>query len=69
MPIQGFVRLRGHQWSRQAVFGTKVAATRRYPESGLPDVDLGWTDQEVDVGSRDPVAPPYRGPSELTSTE
>jgi hypothetical protein len=30
-PIQGFVRLRKHQFGRQGVFGTKVAATRAYP--------------------------------------
>lgn len=67
MPIsQGFVRLRKHQFGRQGVFGTKVPATRAYAMSGTPSVDLAWTDPEVDTGSRDPVAAPYRGPSELT---
>jgi hypothetical protein len=66
-PIQGFVRLRKHQFGRQQDFGTKVAATRAYPFSGTPDADLAWTDPDADVGSRDPVAPPYRGPSEITA--
>ena len=52
MPIQGLVRYRKHQFGRQSVFGTKVAATRAYPFSGTPDVELNWTDPEVDTGSR-----------------
>jgi hypothetical protein len=68
MPVQGLVRLRAHQFARQALFGTKVAAVRRYPFSGTPSVDLAWTDPEIDAGSRDPVAPPFRGPSELTAS-
>lgn len=70
MPIQGFVKSRAHQFGRQAVFGTKVAATRRYPHAGVPSVGdgLGWTNPEVDIGLRDPSAPPYRGPAELTAT-
>ena len=67
-PIQGFVRLRKHQFGRQAVFGTNVAATRAYPFTGVPSNDLAWTDPEIDTGSRDPVASPYRGPSELTAS-
>jgi hypothetical protein len=67
VPIAGFTRLRKHQFGRQQVLGTKVAATRAYPFSGTPDVDLGWIDPEVDAGSRDPVPAPYRGASELTA--
>ena len=66
-PVAGLVRLRKHQFGRQQVMGTVVAATRAYPHSGTPSVDLAWTDLEVDTGSRDPVAPPTRGPSELTA--
>ncbi len=65
-PIQGFVRLRKHQFGRQAAFGTPVAATRAYPVQGVPDVNLAWTDREVDEGSRFRIAAPYRGPEELT---
>src|SRR5688572_1190382 len=68
MPVAGLVRQRAHQFARQALFGTKVAAVRRYPFSGTPSVDLAWTDPEIDAGSRDPVAAPYRGPSELTAS-
>ncbi len=68
MPIQGFVRLRKHQFGRQQDFGTKVSATRAYPHQGTPDRDLAWTDPEIDAGSRDPVAAPFHGPSELTAS-
>ena len=66
-PIAGFVRLRKHQFGRQAVFGTKVAATRAYPFSGVPSNELNWTDPEIDAGSRDVVAPPYRAAPDLTA--
>ncbi len=56
MPIAGFVRLRKHQFGRQAAFGTKVAATRAYPFKGVPDVDLAWTDP----GHRRRLARPRR---------
>ena len=67
-PIAGFTRLRKHQFGRQADFGTKVSATRAYPFSGVPTVELNWTDPEIDVGSRDPVAPPYRTAPDLTAS-
>ena len=66
-PVAGLVRLRKHQFGRQQLMGTVVAATRAYPHTGTPSVDLAWTDPEIDVGSRDIVAPPTRGPSELTA--
>ena len=67
-PVAGLVRLRKHQFGRQQVIGTKVAATRAYPHSGTPSVDLGWEDPEVDTGSRDPQAAPTRGASDLTAS-
>lgn len=66
MPVAGLTRLRKHQFARQALFGTVVPATRAYPFSGTPDVDLGWTDPDADQGSRDPVAPPTREAPDLT---
>ena len=60
MPVAGLVRLRKHQFGRQSAMGSPVAATRAYPFKGVPDVDLGWTDPEIDVGSLDPVAAPVR---------
>jgi hypothetical protein len=67
VPIQGFVRLRRHLFGRQQAFGDKEAATRAYPFTGVPTNDLGWTDPEVDVGSRDPVVAPTRGAEDLTA--
>lgn len=67
MPIQGFTRLRKHQFGRQSAFNTKVAATRAYPFSGTPSVELNWTDPEIDTGSRDIVAAPFRGAPDLTA--
>lgn len=60
MPIQGFVRMRKHQFGRQQSFGTPVAATRAYPFKGTPAPNLNWTDPDIDVGSIDVVAAPYR---------
>jgi hypothetical protein len=67
MPIAGLVRLRKHQFGRQATFGTKVAATRAYPFTGVPSVDLQWTDPEVDAGVIAVTAPPERGAGEFTA--
>ena len=67
MPIAGLVRLRKHQLGRQATFGTKVAATRAYPFTGVPDTDLQWEDPEVDAGTLTITAPPERGAGSFTA--
>lgn len=67
MAVQGIVKRRKHQFGRQADFGTKVPATRAYPFKGVPDVDLGWTDPDVDEGSVDPISPPFRQASNVTA--
>lgn len=67
MAVQGLVRLRKHQFGRQAAHGTKVPATRAYGYKGTPSVDLTWTDPEVDAGSRDITAAPFRGAPDLTA--
>jgi hypothetical protein len=67
MPIQGFVRYREHQFGRQDAAGNKTTATRAYPFTGTPTADLAWTDPEVDTGSIDPTAAPYRGAPDLTA--
>jgi len=64
----GLVRLRKHQFGRQADFNTPVAAKRAYPFSGVPTIDLAWTDPEADMGSVDLIAAPTRGPEELTAS-
>ena len=62
MAVAGLVRLRKHQLARQDTFGTVVAATRAYPFTGVPSVDLEWTDSEVDTGSIVTTIAPTRGP-------
>ena len=66
MAIAGLVRLRKHQHARQATFGTAVPATRAVNAVGTPDVDLEWTDQEVDAGAMAVTAPPERGAGSFT---
>lgn len=69
MPVAGLVRLRAHQFGRQSAHGTAVPATRRYGWTGVPSVELNWTDPEVDTGSIDPVESPYRGADDVTWAE
>ena len=64
MTVAGLVRLRKHQFGRQDVFGTKVAATRAYAFRGVPSTDLQWTDPDVDVGSIVPTVAPGSMPIE-----
>ncbi len=68
MAVQGLVKLRKHQFGKQASMNTPIAAKRAYPFSGVPSVDLTWTDPEIDAGSIAPVAPPYRGAGEFTAS-
>ena len=65
--MAGFVPYRKHQFGRQASFGTPIAAQRAYPFTGVPDVNLNWTDPEGDFGSIDPIAKPYRVAPDLTA--
>lgn len=67
MPVQGFTRTRKHQFGREAIFGTPHAAARAYPLSGVPDVNLNWTDQNVDTGSLITVVPPIREAPDITA--
>jgi hypothetical protein len=65
--IPGLIALRRHLFGRQEDFGIANTAARAYPFSGVPDVNLNWTDVEGDFGSVDPIAPPYRGAADLTA--
>jgi hypothetical protein len=67
MPIQGFTRMRRHIFGRQAAFGTVVAGKRAYAFSGTPDVNLNWTDPDVDTGTLDVTAAPYRTSPDITA--
>lgn len=68
MAVQGLVRLRKHQFGKQGSLNTAIAAKRAYPFSGVPSVDPQWTDPEVDAGSIDPTAPPYRLAGDYTAS-
>lgn len=67
--IPGAVRLRRNQFGIETTLNTAVAATRRVPWRGGIIVNPNWTDPDVDVGSLDPVALPYAGALEITSTK
>jgi hypothetical protein len=67
MPVQGFVRLRKHQFGRQSAWGNAEPAQRAYPFSGVPSVNLNWTDPDGDFGSLFPIAAPYREAPDLTA--
>lgn len=67
--IPGAVRLRRNQFGIQSALNTKVAATRKVPWRGGVVVNQNWTDPDIDVGSLDPVALPYAGPLDVTSTK
>lgn len=60
MAVIGSTRHRAIQIGKQTVLGTAVAATRRVPWSGVAAVDLGYEEDEADVGSLDPIMAPYR---------
>jgi hypothetical protein len=68
MPVAGLVRLRAHQFGRQADFGTAVEATRAYPFKGVPENELNWTDPDIDEGSLDPITAPHREAPDLTAS-
>jgi hypothetical protein len=67
MAVRGLTKLRRHQFGRQAAFGTPVAATKTYLLSGVPEVELNWTDPEVDAGALVQVAAPHREAPDLTA--
>jgi hypothetical protein len=61
--------MRKWQFGKQVAFGTAATATRRVPFRGTLDYNPNWTEQdEVDVGSIDPVLPPYRVGADITAT-
>jgi hypothetical protein len=64
---RGLVKARKHLFGRQAAFGTPVAATKAYLLSGVPEVELNWTDPEVDAGALVTVSAPHREAPDLTA--
>lgn len=67
--VPGAVRLRFNQFGVQSVLNTAVAATKRTPWRGGIVVEPNWTDPDIDEGSLDPVAAPYPGLLDITSTK
>lgn len=67
--IPGAVRLRRNQFGVQSALNTAVAATRKVPWRGGVVVNQNWTDPDIDAGSLDPIAAPYAGPLDVTSTK
>ncbi len=67
MPIEGIVRNRFHQFGKQTVLNTPVAATRRVAWRGVPDINPNWTEQdEADTGMIDSALPRFRVGSDIT---
>jgi hypothetical protein len=64
--MAGQTRFRKIQVGKQSVIGTAVPATRVLPYRGLILYDPKRTDPDVDVGSLDPVLPPYMLAPETT---
>ena len=67
MPIQGFTRLRQHNFGRQTSLNTKVPAKRAYGFQGVPTPNRNWTDPDVATGSIDPVVTPFLGAPDITA--
>lgn len=61
MPIQGLQRFRKHQIGIQASFASNTSAARILPYRGAIEIDPALTEPDVDVGSLDPILPPFAG--------
>jgi len=68
MAVQGFVRLRKHQFGKQTSFSSNAAATRALPFRGAIVYDPQREFPDVDEGSIDPVLAPFNGASSITSS-
>lgn len=68
MAVQGFARLRKHQFGKQTTFGSNTGATRALPYRGAIVVDPGREIPDVDTGSIDPILAPYSGALTITSS-
>jgi hypothetical protein len=71
MPISGFTRFR--QWAfsaAQSAHGTAGTPAAAFPWRGTPDVNPNWDDidDDVDVGSIDPVLDPFRTHMDIEAT-
>lgn len=67
MSVQGLQRFRKHQIGFQTAFSSNTAATKILPYRGAINIDPQLTDPDVDVGSLDPILPPFAGAAAYTS--
>ena len=68
MSVSGLQRLRKLQIGYQAAFASNTSATKVLPYRGAIEIDPQLTDPDVDVGSLDPILPPFAGAANFTST-
>jgi hypothetical protein len=66
--VSGLQRLRKHQIGIQTTFASNTSATIALPYRGPIVIDPQLTDPDVDVGSLDPILPPFAGAVEDTGT-
>lgn len=71
MPVIGG-QTRFREWgfsAAQSAHGTPATPSGKFPWRGTPDINPNWTQiDDVDVGSIDPVLPPYRMQLDTTAT-
>jgi hypothetical protein len=65
--VSGLQRLRKLQIGYQASFASNTSATKALPYRGAIEIDPQLTDPDVDVGSLDPILPPFAGAANFTS--
>ena len=68
MSVSGLQRLRKLQLGWQTSFSSNTSATKVLPYKGKIAFDAQLELPDVDVGSLDPVLPPFAGPSAWTSS-
>ena len=61
MAVQGFVRLRKHQFGKQTSFSSNASATRALPYRGAIVYDPQRELPDVDTGSIDPILAFFNG--------
>ena len=68
MAVQGFVRLRKHQFGKQTSFSSNASATRALPYRGAIVYDPQRELPDVDTGSIDPILAFFNGAASITSS-
>ncbi len=68
MSVSGLQRLRKLQIGYQTSFASNTSATKVLPYRGSLVIDPQLTDPDADVGSLDPILPPFAGAAEYTAS-